>query len=904
MRKQKRLWISLMLCLTMMLASFSTVQADEEKEEKKSISIESAEEFVKFAEDCRLDAYSENLTVELTSDIDLTGIAFAGIPTFGGIFNGNDHVIQGLDIQTEGSAQGLFRYVRAGATIKNLKLEGKIAPTGSRSSVGGLAGENSGAIENCSFSGSVSGTDRVGGLVGYNQITGVIEACHVSGHIQGDHFVGGLTGENNGVIRQCQNEARINTTVQENSVEIADISLESVMESESAVTVTDVGGIAGASMGVIRECENLGSVGYPQIGYNIGGIAGSQSGYIVDCVNRGEIMGRKEVGGIVGQMEPAMRMQFDEDTLQKLQDEMDTMMGLTGQTMAAAQGSIADVNSQISTLKGHVKDAQNALDQMTPDVELPELGDGNLDPPEVDVPDLDTVLAAQNNLSSSISSIPETVDDMVSSTQSALGSVSSSMQALSNQMYVIGDTVKNAQEDLGGSVSDVSDEDTEEDTNAKVAACINYGNVTGDLNVGGITGAMAFENSMDPEADMEISGSLSLNFEGEVRVVALQCENQGDIAVNKQNGGGIAGRMSLGLLRECVNRGAVQGDSAHYVGGIAGRGDSGYIRNNSVRCAVSGAKYVGGVAGTAATVSDCSSLVQFEAGAEKLGAVLGNVDEMTEEIKDNYYLPIGSDIGGIDGISYDGSAQPVSEAKFFKLENLPEDFNQVSVRFVLEDETEKVITLDYGGTLDAGKIPAVPEKDGYSGRWDGLEAQDVSALYFDVTFRATYDACETVVASAAQRADGRPILLVSSEFGSGAGVTLDELTDSPVLASEDEKLLEAWTVKLNSQGESSQLRYLPAENLAAKELAEDGARIMARDGAGNWRSVSYTVDGSYFVFELTGDDSAFCLVQTGTTSWLLYGLIGAGVLIAGGAVAVSMVIKRRKKNALKEEAEG
>ena len=222
-------WISILLCLALLLSLPCTVQAKEKTEDKKeikTIAIETAEEFLSFAENCRLDTYSVNLKVELEDDINLTGKEFKAIPTFSGEFNGNDHVIRGLSLEAEGSVQGLFRYVRAGAVIKNLHLEGNIKPTGSRSSVGSLAGENAGTIENCSFSGSIAGSDRVGGLVGYNALTGVIEACTVSGQIQGHHFVGGLAGENNGVIRQSYNEASINTAVQDNAVGIGDISLE------------------------------------------------------------------------------------------------------------------------------------------------------------------------------------------------------------------------------------------------------------------------------------------------------------------------------------------------------------------------------------------------------------------------------------------------------------------------------------------------------------------------------------------------------------------------------------------------------------------------------------------------------------------------------------------------------
>ena len=66
----------------------------------------------------------------------------------------------------------------------------------------------------------------------------------------------------------------------------------------------DLGGIAGLNTSVIKYCDNYGDVGYPHTGYNVGGIAGRQSGRILGCTNAAEVTARKDVGGIVGQVEP------------------------------------------------------------------------------------------------------------------------------------------------------------------------------------------------------------------------------------------------------------------------------------------------------------------------------------------------------------------------------------------------------------------------------------------------------------------------------------------------------------------------------------------------------------------------------------------------------------------------
>ena len=78
--------------------------------------------------------------------------------------------------------------------------------------------------------------------------------------------------------------------------------------------------------------------------------------------------------------------------------------------------------------------------------------------------------------------------------------------------------------------NDISDEDTDSDVEAKVSNCINSGSVYADINAGGITGAMARENDLDPEDDYTIAGSESLNFTFKTRVVARDCTNYGTVS--------------------------------------------------------------------------------------------------------------------------------------------------------------------------------------------------------------------------------------------------------------------------------------------------------------------------------------------------------------------------------------
>lgn len=347
------------------------------------------------------------------------------------------------------------------------------------------------------------------------------------------------------MIRGCANYAAINTTPQQNSIELSDITMDSLTSTESANTVTDIGGIAGISGGVLRECDNFGDVGYRHMGYNIGGIAGTQSGYIADCENHGSVQGRKEVGGIVGQMEPASLIEYTEDTLQILRGQLDDLSGLVNQASGNAKTNANQISSQIGLLQDQTQTARDAVETLLPDTDDPQL------------PDTDTVLAAQNSLSTAIGAMPGTVRGIASATQTTVNSLTRDLNAVSGQISAMSQTLHNASENLGGSITDVSDMDTPEMLAGKVEACVNYGGVLADLNVGGIAGAVAMENDLDILEDWERNGEESLNFRSELRAVILDCRNDGTVTGTKQNVGGIAGWQSLGLVRNSENTGKI-----------------------------------------------------------------------------------------------------------------------------------------------------------------------------------------------------------------------------------------------------------------------------------------------------------------------------------------------------------
>ena len=872
--------VSVLLCVVLLLGMTIPVYAadDQENPVVAEIRISTLDEFLQFAEKCRLDSYSQNLLVSLESDIDLTGVQFEGVPIFSGTFRGNGHTIWGLLLENDGSDLGLFRYLTATALVEELHVSGEVAPGGSRTNIGGLVGKNAGTIRNCSFEGAVSGGDVAGGLVGQNAVTGVIDSCTVDGVIHGNHFIGGIAGENNGVIRDCVNHAEINTTAQQNSVEISDITMDTLTNSEAVNTVTDIGGIAGISTGVIRGCENRGDVGYQQMGYNIGGIAGTQSGYITDCTNYGQIQGRKEVGGIVGQMEPVALIEYSEDTLQILQDQLGTMSGLVNQASSNAQSNARQISGQIGVLQDQTQTAKEAVDALVPDVNNPSL------------PDLDALLAAQNTLSSTINSMPGTLNNIATATQNTVTGLTRDLQAVSNQISAMGQTINSASETLGGSITDISDQDTPELLTGKVELCVNYGTVLADLNAGGIVGAMAMENDLDILEDWEQNGESSLNFESEVRAVVRSCENRATVTGKKQQAGGIVGWQSLGLVKECTNTGTLDASNADYVGGISGL-STGFLRSNYAKCEINGSTYVGGIAGCATIATDCRSMTLIPEGSEKLGGILGGAEESNSEeeepISGNFYFCVAEDRGGIDGVSYDGSAQPLELEAFLALENLPDLFRTVTVRFLFEDGTEAQIAVAPGGSLDTGLIPELPEKDGDMGRWEGLEQVDLTNILFDMTFEATYKAHKVTLQTEQTRDNGLPLLLVQGTFTEKSAVTVLESGEVPMLE-EQELLMEVWRVKLT---ESQQIHT--ARLLLPEETDTENLKLLVSGEDGGWSAREFSVDESYIVFSWAQEDSEIALVTVPGSAWQWYAVGAAAVLVL--ALGVLLILRKKRK---------
>ena len=190
-------------------------------EDDGSYTVTSADGLINVAE--LVNGGKTDINITLGKNIDLTGKGWTPIGTnyekrYKGTFDGRGHTIKGLTVTTNDQFVGLFGYLDRAGTVKNVVMEG-IQITSNHvlmsGNTGGVVGYSWGTIENCSVSGSVSGTNCVGGVVGGQQSSGSIIGCSSSATVKGTRHVGGVVGEKWGTMTACY--ATGNVTLEINS---------------------------------------------------------------------------------------------------------------------------------------------------------------------------------------------------------------------------------------------------------------------------------------------------------------------------------------------------------------------------------------------------------------------------------------------------------------------------------------------------------------------------------------------------------------------------------------------------------------------------------------------------------------------------------------------------------------
>ena len=839
------------------------------------IYINTVADLLDLAEQCTLDTWSQDKTVVLQADLRLEGVDFLPIATFGGVFEGNGYSITGLDISAKVSQAGLFGVIQEGAVVRNLNVSGNIEPGGEVLSAGGIVGENYGRVLNCTFTGTVSGSQQVGGLVGLNGYTGELQGCRVSGTMLGESMTGGISGYNQGNITGCKNDASVNNVSVDPAISLDDIELDVSMDVSKlsgmhlANAAMDTGGIAGYSMGIIRECTNAGTVGYPHIGYNLGGIAGRSCGYITDCINAGEIYGRKDVGGIVGQMEPYVFVKLSESSIAEIGQELYTLDGLLERAEGNTNANTATIKRRIEKLRPYLDGAKealnnNAIPQLTAEMRL---------------------LAIQLEL-------------LGKEAAGGAAELEQDLNAITNQTGVLSDTFEGAVQEaesftLSDLLEDASEVNLEEATYGKVMGSENKEAVYGDINIGGIAGTISMEYDLDPEDDVTAELSMKERRQYELTAIIFDCVNHGIVTAKKDYIGGICGRMDLGLITGCEGYGSVGSESGDYVGGIAGLTGS-TIRDCFAKCTLGGRYYIGGIVGSGITedgtgesslVSDCYSLVDVQGYQQFAGGIAG--------VEAGSYLEcyfVSEDLAGINRTSYKGKAEPISYEELLEVHNLPKAFERFTLTFIAGEEVIYTTDFKYGDSFEEDTFPAVPEREGSGGYWDTSELKNLKK---DTVVTAIYTPYTSALASEVLRENGRPVFLAEGQFHTEDSLEVG-LKEKDFTVEEEQsfleqlnptKVLEQWSIEIPEDGLLIHtLRYL------APEEAKGELDIYVKQD-GMWKLAKEETQGSYFLFYMAGTHCEIAVVETVNMLWAW--LLGAVVFVFAVGGGIWMVYKKK-----------
>ena len=239
-----------------------------------------------------------SLNCTLTDDINLTGKEWTPIGDYDnrytGTFDGGNHTISGLTVKGSDENAGLFGYIGSNGMVKNVVLKHvQIASDYQNAYVGGVAGNNDGAIENCSVSGSVSGNSNsggtynsVGGIVGY-QWSGSITRCSSSATVNGMGCVGGVVGQTNSGATLTACYATGNVTAENNNTK----------------GTFFAGGVVGCNGGILTACYATGKVTGGTGSIYVGGVTGTNDfGTLTACYHAtGDVTGALgSTGGVVG----------------------------------------------------------------------------------------------------------------------------------------------------------------------------------------------------------------------------------------------------------------------------------------------------------------------------------------------------------------------------------------------------------------------------------------------------------------------------------------------------------------------------------------------------------------------------------------------------------------------------
>ena len=530
---------------------------------------------------------------------------------------------------------GLFGYLNAGSTIKNLCVSGTVSGS---SDVGGIAGRNNaGTVENCCFEGTVSGlSGNVGGIVGYNGSDGIVTRCLNTGTVTGNgNYAGGVVGQNYGTVTYSYNTGAVGGNA------------------------VNTGGIAGFNSAVYASVQNCYNTGAVEGRTNTGGIAGQNKDNAVlqNCYSIGSVEETSAFGDIAGLNTGAISGCYYLSDLEETQTA-----GATGITESA----FADIDTFDGWSFSEVWKLDASLKRPVLRM-IPEGGSAGT----AEDPYLISHRAALEALQSSVDSgnsfagkyILVTADICLYGDETnpwipiGAGGSCKFNGTFDGGGHEISGLYINGTSDNQGLFSSLAEDGTIKDLRLS-------GTVTGGNYVGGLAGRN--NGKIDNcQSAVSVAGS------GQV-IGGLTGMNNGTV-INSQNTGTVSGMMSVGgvigyngnncEVKSCVNAGEVTG-TVMYTGGVAGMNNGGSISGCENSGTISGASFTGGVAGHTVSVTagaDADAVIEScnntgtVSGTNGIGGIVGSIGNADSVVSGCYNggsvssTASDSAVGGIAG---------------------------------------------------------------------------------------------------------------------------------------------------------------------------------------------------------------------------------------------------------------
>ena len=592
-----------------------------------------------------------------------------------GTFDGANYTISGLYIDSNADYQGLFGYVGSSGKVQNLTVSGSVS---GNNYVGGVVGQNGGRITDCAFTGSVSGNRSVGGVVGDNcggSVTNSYNTGSVSGPDSGNS-VGGVVGYNysGGSVTNSYNTGTVTGPV-----------------SASGNNSVRAGGVVGynSSSGIVTNCYNTGSVSGPDSGNSnqVGGVVGQNiSGNVTDCYFLKTDDVNKDLQGIGNDSaEGAADVNDLSELCQKFKDDTDTwrihpVLGrpVLNENKEGGDGS-PDSPYEISTATQleNFRDLVNGGEKSAHAKLM-----NNIDLSSVCGPTLDDGSSVSwtpignyghqytgtfngnghtisglyiNNSTANDQGLFGRVNGGIVQNLSVSGSVSGDWYVGGVVGYNNGGTVTGCIFSGSGSVSGnrYVGGVVGYNSSGTVTNCAFSGTVTG-IYVGGVVGENSGSNGSVEKCHNTGSVNGSVNSVGGVvgnnEASVENCTNTGSVkgSAGSSNVGGVVG-LNRGSVENCYNTGSVSGD--WYVGGVVGRND-GSVKNCYNTGTVTGTvDFVGGVVGQnfGGTVENCYNTGAVSGSGLYVGGVVGDNSGPVKNCYNTGTVSDGTTSGGVVG---------------------------------------------------------------------------------------------------------------------------------------------------------------------------------------------------------------------------------------------------------------